>query len=67
MDTNSVQVHSVSVAAERLTNIEGANLVTWTRERYGPAVSYTEATEANKFLLYIDGAGEMSTLKGCHD
>ena len=57
MDTNSVQVHSVSVARERLANIEGNQLITWTREKYGPAVSYTEATQANKFLLYIDGAG----------
>ena len=50
---------SVQAIRETLTSLNGSDLRIWVRERYGPAVSYTEATSANNFYITLD-AGKKS-------
>lgn len=55
VDTAEIRLQTVRVAAERLEHMSGATLINWVREKYGPAVSYTSATLANRFNLVVDG------------
>ena len=48
----------VRVVAEDFTD-SGQDLIDWAQDKYGKAVSYTEAEQAVKFTLYVDGAGNL--------
>jgi len=57
VDMNSIDVESVQVVNENLTSMSGLNLVYWTSDKYGRAVSYTEVQRADIFDITVDGGG----------
>ena len=52
----------VAVAVEPAVSERGRReLMEWVAEKYGPALTYTEAELANKFDLIVDGGGELNS------
>jgi len=57
VDKESVDMESVQVVNERLSDLFGTKLIHWTADKYGRAVSYTEVQRANKFDVIVNGGG----------
>ena len=54
VDNSGVSAQSTSHAFERLDGKTSQSLVDWTRDMYGPVLSYTAASQANVFRLTVD-------------
>ena len=62
MDTEgSVNLQAIRITQEQLGQYSGSHLVDWVRDKYGPAVSYSDVNLANKFTLLVDGTGKSLT------
>ena len=55
MDSSGVSAQSTSHAFERLDGMTSQELVDFTRDNYGPVLSYAGASLANVFRLTVDG------------
>lgn len=61
VDSNGTNTHSCRVAVEDLTGYNGSNLISWTSDKYGFPISYTEAQLANQFDLIVDDSDRLES------